>query len=67
MWLARKYTRAALSEIGDFFGCRSHTTVISAQRKVGDWLANQHELEISDGACRVEDAVRRIERSLAVG
>ena len=67
MWLARKYTRAALSEIGDFFGCRSHTTVISAQRKVGDWLANQHELEISDGSCRVEDAVRRIERLLAVG
>lgn len=67
MWLARKYTRAALSEIGEFFGCRSHTTVISAQRKVGDWLANQHELEISDGSCRVEDAVRRIERSLAVG
>lgn len=67
MWLARKYTRAALSEIGDFFGCRSHTTVISAQRKVGDWLANQYELEISDGSCRVEDAVRRIERLLAVG
>ncbi|MGD9645876.1 MAG: DnaA/Hda family protein [Pirellulales bacterium] len=67
MWLARKYTRAALSEIGDYFGCRSHTTVISAQRKVGNWLENEQEIELSDGTCQVADALRRIERKLAVG
>ena len=27
MWLARKHTRAALSEIGHYFGRRSHSTV----------------------------------------
>ncbi|MBX9790033.1 MAG: AAA family ATPase [Pirellulales bacterium] len=67
MWLARKYTRAALSEIGEYFGCRSHTTVISAERKVGAWLANHEELGMADGTCLVEDALRRIERKLAVG
>jgi chromosomal replication initiator protein len=30
MWLARKHTRAALSEIGLYFGHRSHSTVVSA-------------------------------------
>ena len=34
MWLARKYTRAPWSEIGEFFGRRSHSTVISAHRRV---------------------------------
>ncbi|HEX5446147.1 MAG TPA: chromosomal replication initiator protein DnaA, partial [Pirellulales bacterium] len=40
MWLARKHTRAALSEIGHFFGGRSHSTVISAQKKVSDWMTS---------------------------
>ena len=34
MWLARKHTRAPLSEIGSYFGRRSHSTVISAQKKI---------------------------------
>ena len=34
MWLARKYTRSALSEIGLYFGNHSHSTVISAQQKI---------------------------------
>ena len=37
MWLARKYTRSALSEIGQHFGRRSHATVISAQKRVDSW------------------------------
>ena len=39
MWLARKHTRNALAEIGQFFGRRSHSTVISAQKRVERWLA----------------------------
>ena len=34
MWLARKYTRSALSEIGLYFGNHSHSSVISAQRRI---------------------------------
>ena len=40
MYLARKYTRAPLSEIGSYFGRRSHSTVISAQKKVEAWMAD---------------------------
>lgn len=67
MWLARKHTRAALSEIGHYFGRRSHSTVISAQKKVGGWMREQETLHIANGRCSVEEAVRRVERMLQVG
>ena len=44
MWLARKHTRAALNEIGRYFGRRSHSTVISADKAVGRWVAEHVEL-----------------------
>jgi chromosomal replication initiator protein len=64
MWLARRYTRAALSEIGDFFGGRSHSTVVSAKRKFDDLITAGGEIVVGDRACHVEDAVRRIEAAL---
>ena len=38
MYLARKHTGAAYSEIGRYFGGRNHSTVISAEKKVLEWL-----------------------------
>ena len=67
MWLARKHTRAALSEIGDYFGRRSHSTVISAQKKINAWMADRTSLDIRQGPCDVEEAVRRIEQTLQAG
>ncbi|HUY92053.1 MAG TPA: chromosomal replication initiator protein DnaA [Pirellulales bacterium] len=67
MWLARKHTRAALSEIGCYFGGRSHTTVISAQKKINAWMAGRASLDVSHGQCDVEEAVRRIEQTLQAG
>jgi chromosomal replication initiator protein len=64
MWLARRYTRAALSEIGDFFGRRSHSTVLSAQRKFDNLISRHGEIVIGDQACQVEEAIRRIEAKL---
>jgi chromosomal replication initiator protein len=67
MWLSRKYTRLALSEIGEFFGRRSHSTVISAQKKVDGWLSGNARLQLADRTCHVEDAIRRIEEKLLAG
>jgi chromosomal replication initiator protein len=68
MWLARKHTRAALSEIGDFFGGRSHSTVISAHKKVDGWLTTGEPLRVGVGRCRADEAVRKVEATLgAVG
>lgn len=64
MWLARKHTRAALSEISEFFGRRSHATVLSAQRKVEGWMAGQQMLRLADRTWHVEEAVRRVEERL---
>jgi chromosomal replication initiator protein len=67
MWLARRYTRAALSEIGEYFGGRQHSTVISAKRKFDDLLTSGGEIVVGDRPCQVEDALRRIEARLRTG
>jgi chromosomal replication initiator protein len=64
MWLARKHTRAAFSEIGDYFGRRTHSTVISAQKKIGSWLDTGEPIRMANGDCDIRDAVRRIESQL---
>lgn len=67
MWLARKYTRAALTEIGQFFGRRSHTSVLAAQRKVDQLVATQATIRLDQHQCQVEDALRRIEDQIRAG
>ena len=67
MWLARKYTRAAYAEIGEFFGHRAHNTVISAQQRVKTWLSRGSQIRTAQGECQVEDAVRRVEAYLMTG
>ena len=61
MWLARKYTRAPWSEIGEFFGRRSHSTVISAHRRVEKLIRTRAEIGVSHETCDVEEAIRRVE------
>lgn len=64
MWLARKYTRAALSEIGKHFHRKSHTTVISAEEKVSQWLVDGKRLALPEGNLPLEDVVKRVEMQL---
>jgi len=67
MWLARKHTRAALSEIGAFFGRRSHSTVISAQKRVDQWMAHDEPLSMPEQTWKVDEAIRQVERQLTAG
>jgi len=67
MWLARKYTRAALSEIGRFFGRRSHSSVISAQKKIAHWVAGGSTMQLQNQQCTTEEAICRVEQRLRVG
>jgi chromosomal replication initiator protein len=67
MWLARKHTRAALSEIGQFFGRRSHSTVVSAQKRIEEGMANGMTIELADRSWNVDEAVRLVERRLRTG
>jgi chromosomal replication initiator protein len=67
MFLARKHTRAPLSEICSYFGRRSHTTVISAQRKVEAWMAGGGTIRLGDRAVSLEETIRRVEERLRAG
>jgi chromosomal replication initiator protein len=67
MWLARKHTRAALGEIGQFFGRRSHSTVVSAQKRVDQWMAGGESLHLAEQTWDVEEAIRQVERQLVAG
>ena len=67
MWLARKHTRAALTKISEYFGRRSHSTVVSAQTKVDRWVDQGQQLRCSHRECKVKDVLARLERNIKTG
>jgi len=67
MWLARKHTRAALSEIGHYFGGRRHSTVVAAQKRVEVWMSSGRSIDLAEHHCPADEAIRRIESRLAAG
>ena len=56
-----------MAEIGEFFGRRSHTTVISANKAVGRWMNNPQAMTLADYTITLDEAVRRVEERLRVG
>jgi chromosomal replication initiator protein len=67
MFLARKHTHAALTDIGRYFGRRSHSTVIAAQKTVGAWVARRAPVVLAETEWDVEEAIRRVEDLLRAG
>lgn len=67
MYLARKHTHAALAEIGSYFGRRSHSTVIAAQRAVDDWVASRSRIVLAETSWDADEAIRRVEDVLRAG
>jgi len=67
MYLARKFTRAPLSEIGEYFGRRSHSTVISAKKKVEGWMSASSSLKVAGTSMSLEETIRRVEEQLRAG
>ena len=65
MWIARKHTRAALAEIGNFFGGRKHSAVLSAQKKVDAWIETNETLDAAGAPISVNEAIERVERALS--
>ena len=67
MWLSRQHTGNALSEIGDYFGGRSHSTVVAAHKRVEQWFESGEEIELQTGSLPIREAVQLIARRLRVG
>lgn len=64
MFLARKLTQAAYSEIGEFFGGRNHSTVISAERQVQTWLAGDTPFTIAARQWSAGELLQTLEQQL---
>jgi len=64
MYLARKHTGAAYSEIGRYYGGRNHSTVISAEKKVQKWLRAEESRAHLPGFESVADLLADLERAL---
>jgi chromosomal replication initiator protein len=64
MYLARKHTTAAYSEIGKFFGGRNHSTVIAAEHRVQNWLEQPSRSVPVEGYDSLVDLVSNMERAL---
>ncbi|MEE2826749.1 MAG: DnaA/Hda family protein [Planctomycetota bacterium] len=67
MYLSRQYTTSAFSEIGDYFGGRSHSTVIAAQKKVTGWIAQNQPIDLPNAYYPAKEAVARLESNLKIG
>jgi chromosomal replication initiator protein len=64
MYLARKHTGAAYSEIGRYFGGRNHSTVISGEKKVQAWLRDEERSALLPGFETIADLLADLERTL---
>lgn len=64
MYLARRHTRAAYAEIGNYFGGRNHATVISAEKKIRSAIDAGSELMVSVQPWRMADLVQALEQQL---
>jgi chromosomal replication initiator protein len=64
MFLARKHTSAAYTEVGQFFGNRNHSTVVAAEKKVRQWLGANAELTAGERRLPIRDVIESVEREL---
>ncbi|OYW24706.1 MAG: chromosomal replication initiator protein DnaA, partial [Planctomycetales bacterium 12-60-4] len=67
MFLARKHTQSAYSEIGQHFGGRNHSTVMSAERKVQKWLEENATVRVASQSWSFQEIVINLEQQLLAG
>ncbi len=64
MFLARKYTQAGYREIGQYFGGRQHSTVLSAEKRVRRWLAEGATVQVASQNWKLADLLATLEERL---
>jgi chromosomal replication initiator protein len=67
MFLARKHTQAAYSEIGQHFGGRNHSTVMSAEKKIKTWLRDEASIRVASTSWSLQGIVEALEDQLCAG
>lgn len=64
IFLARKYTSAAYSEIGRHFGGRTHSTAVIAEKKVRQWLRDNGDVVLGEQRLPVREIIEQVEKEL---
>ncbi len=64
MYLSRKLTQSAYSEIGEHFGGRNHSTVMSAEKKIATQLTASHTLKIGSETWSLSDLLQTLEERI---
>jgi len=64
IFLARKHTAATYGEISKYFGAKTHSTAVAAEKKVREWLAKDVTLPLGERSWRAKDLLERVEREL---
>jgi len=67
MFLARKHTQSAYTEIGQHFGGRNHSTVMSAERKVQQWLDENATIQVAAQTWSIGEILSTLEQQLLAG
>ncbi|MEX0718179.1 MAG: chromosomal replication initiator protein DnaA [Planctomycetaceae bacterium] len=67
MFLARKHTQSAYSEIGNHFGGRNHSTVMSAERNVRKWIDERTTIHVGGQPWGLGEVVEMLEQQLQAG
>lgn len=67
MYLARKHTQSAYSEIGNYFGGRNHSTVMSAEKNVRKWIDERTTIHVGGQPWGLGEVVEMLEQQLQAG
>jgi chromosomal replication initiator protein len=64
IYLARKHTAATYGEISAYFGNKTHSTAVAAEKKVRGWLAKNESVRAGDRAWKARDLLEKVEREM---
>jgi len=64
IFLARKHTSASFGEISQYFGNKTHSTAVAAEKRVRAWLTSNQMVKAGDREWKARDLVERVEREL---
>ncbi len=64
VYLCRKHTSASYTEVAKYFGAKTHSSAVAAEKKVRHWLDREEILTLGERKWRVQDLIERIEREL---
>lgn len=64
IYLSRKHTAASFGEISKYFGGKSHSAAVAAEKKMRQWLQDDERLAAGSREWLVRELIERMEREI---